>query len=198
MDLSSAVRAVARAVADTPLPGQEVVLFSDLQASALSAGDPVGIRVLVWQPPPPPETGGVPLGVWIGSGLAVALGLVGFAVLQRRVTARAAGPDVAALAREASRALAACLSEPGPRERAERSAAVVWHFVERCWDLDAAPATPADLPGRVETALVEVLRAFDAARFGARPDAAAVAAAGERARSLFEARAAGPGDVGNA
>ena len=55
MDVSSAVRAVARAVADTPLPGQEVVLFSDLQASALSAGDPVDIRVLVWQPPPPPE-----------------------------------------------------------------------------------------------------------------------------------------------
>jgi hypothetical protein len=59
MDVGAAVRAVAGVIADDPLPGKEVVVFSDLQASALSAGDDPGVRVLAWHPPDPPENRGI-------------------------------------------------------------------------------------------------------------------------------------------
>ncbi len=55
LDLSQAVRAAARAVDDAPSAAREVVLVSDLQATALAAGDPVAVRVLVWEPPSRPR-----------------------------------------------------------------------------------------------------------------------------------------------
>lgn len=51
LDLSAAVRAAAEAVAAEPLTGTEVVLLSDLQASAVPPGEPVDIRVLALSPP---------------------------------------------------------------------------------------------------------------------------------------------------
>ena len=51
MDLGSAVRAASSALQDDILPGHEVVVFSDLQASAFSPGPPVTASVLLWEPP---------------------------------------------------------------------------------------------------------------------------------------------------
>jgi hypothetical protein len=59
LDLAQAVRAAGRAVSDAPQAVREVVVVSDLQASALAAGDPVDERVLVWAPPPEPRNRGV-------------------------------------------------------------------------------------------------------------------------------------------
>ena len=59
LDLAEAVRAAGRAVSDAPQPAREVVVVSDLQASALTAGDPVAERVLVWAPPPEPRNRGI-------------------------------------------------------------------------------------------------------------------------------------------
>ena len=54
LDLGEAARAAAQAIDDDPLPNGPVVIVSDLQESALSAGDTRGIRVLAWEPPTPP------------------------------------------------------------------------------------------------------------------------------------------------
>ncbi len=59
LDLGAAIRAAAEVVAGDPLPGEEVVVFSDLQQSALSPGDDPAVRVLVWGPPTLPENRGV-------------------------------------------------------------------------------------------------------------------------------------------
>jgi hypothetical protein len=59
LDLAEAVRAAGRAVGDAPQAAREVVVVSDLQASALAAGDPVAERVLVWAPPPEPRNRGI-------------------------------------------------------------------------------------------------------------------------------------------
>jgi hypothetical protein len=77
MDLSAAVRAAARTVDDEPLPWAEVVVLSDLQASALSLGDPVDIPILLLEPATPPvnrwidSTQTVPR-LWSPSGTVVA------------------------------------------------------------------------------------------------------------------------------
>lgn len=54
LDLGEAVRAAARLVASDGLP-PEVVVVSDLQASALSGQEPVRVPVTFWRPPPPAE-----------------------------------------------------------------------------------------------------------------------------------------------
>jgi hypothetical protein len=54
LDLGAAVRAAAQAVSEDPLPWKEVVLLSDLQASAISPGVPVEVSVLVLEPLDPP------------------------------------------------------------------------------------------------------------------------------------------------
>lgn len=51
MDIGAAVRAASRAVTSASLPGAGVVVLSDLQATALSRGEPVSTRVLAWAPP---------------------------------------------------------------------------------------------------------------------------------------------------
>ncbi len=61
LDLAAAVRAAESAVREDPLPWTEIVLLSDLQASALSPGEPVDARVLALAPPHPP------LNRWIDS-----------------------------------------------------------------------------------------------------------------------------------
>jgi hypothetical protein len=61
LDLTEAVRAAAAAVAADPLPWSEMVLLSDLQASALSPGEGLDARVLALEPPP------TPLNRWIDS-----------------------------------------------------------------------------------------------------------------------------------
>jgi hypothetical protein len=55
LDLGEAVRASARAVAADPLPGHEMVVFSDRQASALSPGAAPAARVLLWESPEPTD-----------------------------------------------------------------------------------------------------------------------------------------------
>jgi hypothetical protein len=54
MDLSAGVRAAARAVTADRSQWTEVVVLSDLQASALTPGDPVETPLLVLEPKPPP------------------------------------------------------------------------------------------------------------------------------------------------
>ncbi len=77
LDLGSAVRAAARAVAAEPLPGHEVVVLSDLQASALSSGEPTPVRVLFADPPPTPANRGIDTAfveppVWTPTGSVIA------------------------------------------------------------------------------------------------------------------------------
>ncbi len=76
LDLGEAVRAAGRVVRDDGLPG-EVVVLSDLQASALSPGTPPAVPVLVWTPPPGPGNRGVDSAwtvpaSWLGGGRVVA------------------------------------------------------------------------------------------------------------------------------
>jgi hypothetical protein len=59
LDVTEAVRVAARVLRDEALPAREVVLLSDLQASALSAGEAVAVRVLVWRPPEVPDNRGI-------------------------------------------------------------------------------------------------------------------------------------------
>ncbi len=54
LDLGSAVRAAAVAVAEDPLPWKAVVILSDLQSSALSRGEPVDVRLLALAAGDPP------------------------------------------------------------------------------------------------------------------------------------------------
>lgn len=54
LDLAAAARAAAQVVAAQPLALHEVVVLSDLQATAWTAGPPADADVLVWQPPAPP------------------------------------------------------------------------------------------------------------------------------------------------
>ncbi|MFQ5704588.1 MAG: BatA domain-containing protein [Gemmatimonadales bacterium] len=55
LDLGSAVRVAARTVMDDRLDGHELVVFSDVQASAISPGEPSAVPALFWRPPDPPE-----------------------------------------------------------------------------------------------------------------------------------------------
>lgn len=50
LDLGGAVRALAAVVSRDPLPEREVVVLSDLQRSAWSAGETPNVRVLAWTP----------------------------------------------------------------------------------------------------------------------------------------------------
>jgi hypothetical protein len=54
LDLGAAVRAAAQAVSSAGATTAEVVVVSDLQASAMSPGAPSAVPVLVWEPPPVP------------------------------------------------------------------------------------------------------------------------------------------------
>lgn len=77
LDLAEAVRVSARTVADAGLAGQEVVVLSDLQRTALPAGAVPAVRVLVWQPPTTPPNRGVDSAyaeppVWSPEGAVVA------------------------------------------------------------------------------------------------------------------------------
>lgn len=81
LGISEAVRAVARSMADDPLPGREVVLLSDLQATAIAAagteGDAADTRVLAWAPPPLEANRGIDSArvvptVWSPSGEVIA------------------------------------------------------------------------------------------------------------------------------
>ncbi|UCD25666.1 MAG: VWA domain-containing protein, partial [Gemmatimonadota bacterium] len=77
MDLSAAVRAAANVLADDDLEWTELVVLSDLQASAFSPGDPIEIPILLLEPATPPanrwidSTHTVP-DLWSPSGTVVA------------------------------------------------------------------------------------------------------------------------------
>ncbi|NIN13461.1 MAG: hypothetical protein GTN62_11505 [Gemmatimonadales bacterium] len=77
LDVAEAVRAGARAAAAAGLPVWEVVLLSDLQATAFSPGDPATARVLAWEPPEVPQNRGIDSAyaeppVWSPEGAVVA------------------------------------------------------------------------------------------------------------------------------
>lgn len=77
LDVGQAVRAAARVVADAPLVGHEVVVVSDLQESALSAGEEPVSKVLAWLPPELPANRGIDSArpeppVWSSDGTVVA------------------------------------------------------------------------------------------------------------------------------
>lgn len=104
LDLGEAVRAAARTIESDELVGREVVLFSDRQASALSAGPTPAARVLVWESPPAVENRGVDSaraepGVWRPSGsVIVSVGGSGTAAgaIQLRLGEREVARSVAA------------------------------------------------------------------------------------------------------
>jgi len=74
LDLSGAVTAAARALANEPL-AREVQVLSDLQSSALGRAQvPAGVRVLAVQPVRPPANRGVDSAVVRDGALAVAIG----------------------------------------------------------------------------------------------------------------------------
>jgi hypothetical protein len=59
LDLGEAVRSASAAINSDILPAHEVLVFSDLQASALSAGPAPAARVLFWRPPATVQNRGV-------------------------------------------------------------------------------------------------------------------------------------------
>lgn len=59
LDLDAAVRVAASLVAGTGMPTREVVVLSDLQATAFSGGAPADARVLAFEPPPVPDNLGI-------------------------------------------------------------------------------------------------------------------------------------------
>ena len=99
MDLGSAVRVAARAILDDRLTEHELVVFSDLQASAVSDGDASPVPALFWDAPEPPENRWVdsvrsdpPL--WSPAGAVVAT-VVGSARKPTAVRLSVRGNDVA-------------------------------------------------------------------------------------------------------
>ncbi len=54
LDLGSAVRIAARTVAEDPLEGRGILVFSDLQRSALTRGEVIGVPVLILRLADPP------------------------------------------------------------------------------------------------------------------------------------------------
>jgi hypothetical protein len=99
LELAEAVRAAGRALGDAPQGAREVVVVSDLQASALAAGDPVVERVLGWAPPPDPRNRGIDSAwaeppVWSPSGEVVAV-VGGDATERAAVRLLLGGRDVA-------------------------------------------------------------------------------------------------------
>ena len=59
LDLGRAARTAQGVVSQAGLPEQEIVILSDLQRSALSAGDTIRSRVLAWTPDLIPENRGI-------------------------------------------------------------------------------------------------------------------------------------------
>ncbi len=55
VDIGASVRAAAEVVANDPLGPGRVVVYSDLQLSALSSGEVAAAPVLAWEPPAPPD-----------------------------------------------------------------------------------------------------------------------------------------------
>jgi hypothetical protein len=83
VDLGEVGRLAARVVGEAGLPHGEVVVLSDIQASALSSGEAPDVPVLILEPPPVPENLGIdsaiadPL-IWSPGGtVAASLGGVG-------------------------------------------------------------------------------------------------------------------------
>ncbi len=79
VDIAAAARSAAEAVANDPQPldARRIVVFSDLQLSALSSGDRLDDPILAWQPPPPPlnrwiDTAYSEPPVWTSEGAVVA------------------------------------------------------------------------------------------------------------------------------
>lgn len=153
LDLGEAIRAAGRTVAEDPLPG-EVVVVSDLQASALTSGAPVPVRTVVLAPPSAPANRGidgvdVTPRVWSSSGaVVVAVGGDGDAPGEVRLEfdERPAGRDLAAPGQRV--ALAVRSARPGwHRARVEVGpdelrADDAWHFAVRSAPPAPAVATP--------------------------------------------------------
>jgi hypothetical protein len=77
LDLGAAVRATAAAIGDAPTPYAEVVVVADLQSTAITAGAPVELPVLLAEPPAVPANAGVDSAraepvVWTREGTVVA------------------------------------------------------------------------------------------------------------------------------
>ncbi len=176
LDLGGAVRAAAAAVASEALAGREVVVVSDLQATALSPGAEPSVRVLVWEPAPPPpnrsvDSAAAEPAVWSPDGtvvVAVGGGTGGQAAvrltLDGRVVARAVaapGDQVALPASAVRRGWLAGLVELDPDEL---SADDRWWFTALV--REPTPVTVAPGAGRFVREGVGVLRAGGRVREG--------------------------------
>lgn len=135
--------------------------------------------------PPPAAPSRAPL--YLGSGVALVLALLGALVWRHRRDAAAAGPDPLVAARAALAQLEAARAIADARLRAAREQTAVWSFVEACFDVPAATTTPDELPERVDEELAAVLALFERQRFARSALADSVEAAGTRARAALRA-----------
>ncbi|HEX9580998.1 MAG TPA: BatA domain-containing protein [Gemmatimonadales bacterium] len=188
LDLGAAVRAAERAMGGDVLAAREVVVLSDLQRSALSGGDPVGVPVLVAAPKPEPanhavDSARVEPGVWspVGSVYA-AVGGAGAEPVPLRlelggaVVARALGApgDVVGLGGRASRpgwVAARVVADPD-----ELRADDAWHLAVRVAPPAAVTADPSAGP--------YVAQALAVLRDGGRVRAGAEVVVGDRPAGL--------------
>jgi hypothetical protein len=110
LDVSDAIRVSARVLQDDPLPAKQVVLLSDLQASALSGGPEVGVPVLAVGAAQAPQNRSVDSAlseppVWSPGGTVVA-GIGGEGGSSTTVRLTAGGRDVARTVAEAGEQVA--------------------------------------------------------------------------------------------
>jgi hypothetical protein len=155
LDLGAAVRAAERIMSAEAIPAREVVLLSDLQRSALSAGDPVAMPVLVAAPGPVTQNRSVDSArvepaVWSPAGsVHAAVGGAGTEAVPLRlemggaVAARGLGApgDLVVLGGRASRSgwLVARVSTDPDELRADDA----WHLAVRVAPPAAVAADPA-------------------------------------------------------
>ena len=175
LDLVSAVTQAVRVVAAAPLPVREVHVISDLQRTALGAGQvtvPAGVRILALAPrAPPPNRGIASVHVAGGSVTATIVGTAGAGPVP--VTLRLRGRDVARGLAAPGSGIGLPLADPGPgwwvgevtlepdELRSDDRRLVVWHSVPPA-RVHADPSA-----GPFVSAAVAVLQAAHRVRDGA-------------------------------
>ncbi len=141
-------------------------------------------------PPPVERSRGA---LYLGGAVLAVVGLLAALVMRHRHDRAAnAGPDPIALARRTVERLELAAAQRETRALAAHSQAALWAFVEGRFGVQAAAATPDELPERVDATLTEVLHLLEHARFEPSPEREPVASGSARARVFLQAFA---GDV---
>ncbi len=134
---------------------------------------------------PAPEP--APLLPRVGMALLLSALAAGGALIYRRQHRQQAVPeiDLAELARHTRAKLEDAFEEPDARRLADRLIAVLWAFIEQCFEIKTASCTATELPQEVSPALRLSLRALENARFEKTPAREAVLKAGRAARATL-------------